>query len=164
MNRKIAKVAIGIFVVFTFVIYSTHQRSKGAQAVDQISSNTTPQSTTGAASNDTPTVSSTTPTVSSSSNSSKFKNGSYTGKSADAFYGFIQVKATVSSGKLTNIEFLDHPQDRDNSIAINQYAMPVLKKQAIQVQSAQVDGVSGATDTSQAFMESLGDALAQARV
>ena len=46
---------------------------------------------------------------------------------------------------------------------INQQAMPVLKQEAIQAQSAQVDGVSGATDTSDAFVQSLTSALTQAQ-
>ncbi|USN96977.1 MAG: FMN-binding protein [Candidatus Nomurabacteria bacterium] len=165
MNRTIAKVAIGAFVAFTFVIYSTHQRSEGTQAISQLSANTTSQAIVNKASSTTTPSSSSTPVASSSvsKTTSKYKDGSFTGKSSDAFYGFIQVKATISGGKLTNVDFLDYPQDRSNSIYINQYAMPILKSQAIQVQSAQVDGVSGATDTSQAFIESLGDALAQAR-
>jgi len=92
-----------------------------------------------------------------------YKDGAYTGSAADALYGYIQVKATVKDGKLTDVEFLQYPNDRRNSVEINSQAMPMLKQQAIQIQSAKVDGVSGATDTSQAFIQSLGDALQQAK-
>jgi len=60
------------------------------------------------------------------------------------------------------VQFLDYPHDRRTSIEINSQATPMLTAQAIQVQSAQVDGVSGATQTSRAFRESLQSALSQA--
>ena len=47
-------------------------------------------------------------------------------------------------------------------MAINQQAMPILTQEAIQAQRAEVDIVTGATDTSEAFIQSLGAALAQA--
>lgn len=162
MNKTITKVAIGAFVALTFIVYSTHQRSEGSQAISKLSSNSTPQPSATAVASATPAATSTA-TPKPTKKPGQFKDGSYTGKSYDAFYGFVQVRATVSGGKLSNVEFLDYPQDRSNSIEINQYAMPILKSQAIQIQSALVDGVSGATDTSQAFIESLSDALAQAR-
>ena len=151
MTKPARKLAIASFVVLTFVVYSLHQRSEGSQAVSQATkTSATPIST--------PTTATT-----AKPSAATFKDGTYTGKSSDAFYGYIQVQATVTGGKLTDVQFLDYPQDRSDSIAINEYAMPQLKQQAIQAQSAKVDGVSGATDTSQAFIESLGDALQQAQ-
>jgi uncharacterized protein with FMN-binding domain len=94
----------------------------------------------------------------------RYKDGTYTGNLADAYYGYIQVKATVSGGKLTGITFLHYPNDRGTSIEINQQAMPMLARQALIAQSADVHGVSGATDTSIAFRESLSSALSQAAV
>lgn len=92
-----------------------------------------------------------------------YANGSYVGSSADAYYGYVQVKAIIQNGKIADVQFLDHPQDRRTSEMINNYAMPYLTQEAIQAQSANVDGVSGATDTSMAFRESLASALAQAK-
>ena len=92
-----------------------------------------------------------------------YKNGTYTGSAADAYYGTIQVQATIQSGKITDVQFLQYPNDRDESVQINQAAMPQLKQEAIQAQSASVDIVSGATDSSQAFMQSLASALSQAK-
>lgn len=93
-----------------------------------------------------------------------YKNGSYTGSVEDAFYGNIQVKATISGGKITDVQFLQYPNDRSTSRMINSQAMPYLKQEAIQAQSAQVDIVSGATDSSMAFVQSLSNALAQAKL
>ena len=102
------------------------------------------------------------PVPSSTSTTVIYKDGSYTGSVADAFYGNVQVKAVINGGKITNVQFLQYPSDRSTSVRINSQAMPLLTQEAIQVQSAQVDGVSGATATSQAFIQSLSSALQQA--
>ncbi len=94
--------------------------------------------------------------------SGSYKDGTYTGSPEDAFYGTIQVQATVSGGKLSNVQFLQAPNDRGTSIMINQQADPMLAQEAIQAQSPQVSIVSGATDSSQAFIQSLAAALSQA--
>ena len=95
--------------------------------------------------------------------SSQFKDGTYSGSVADAFYGNIQVQVTVSSGKITNVQFLQYPNDNGTSQYINQQADPMLAQEAIQAQSANVNIVSGATDSSQAFIQSMQDALSQAK-
>lgn len=92
-----------------------------------------------------------------------YKDGTFTGSSVDAFYGNVQVQMVISGGKITDVQFLDYPQDRSNSVRINTQAMPLLKSEAISVQNAQVNIVSGATATSQAFIQSLGNALFQAK-
>jgi len=91
------------------------------------------------------------------------KDGEFTGMVADAYYGNVQIKAIIQNGKITGVQFLDYPSDRRNSVRINTQAMPMLQAEAIQAQNAKVDVVSGATYTSQAFQESLADALAQAK-
>ena len=92
-----------------------------------------------------------------------YKDGTYTGSSANAYYGNVQVRAVVQDGKLANVTFLDYPQTHQTSVYINSQAMPYLTREAIQAQSANVNVVSGATLTSQAFMQSLASALAQAK-
>lgn len=96
-------------------------------------------------------------------NASGYKDGQYTGSVADAYYGNIQVQVTIQGGKITDVQFLDYPHDRGTSVRINTQAMPVLKQEAIQAQSANVDVVSGATQTSGAFNQSLASALLQAK-
>ncbi|HCJ36457.1 MAG TPA: FMN-binding protein [Ktedonobacter sp.] len=95
--------------------------------------------------------------------SSLFKDGSYTGSVADAQWGYIQVKAVIQNGKITDVQFLQYPNERDRSVMINSYADPQLTSEAIQAQSANVDVVTGATDSSEAFIQSLSDALSQAK-
>jgi uncharacterized protein with FMN-binding domain len=93
----------------------------------------------------------------------QYADGSYTGAAADAYYGLVQVKAVVTDGRVTDVIFLQHPSDRRTSQYINDQAMPLLTSEAIQAQSANVSGVSGASDTSAAFVQSLGDALSKAK-
>jgi uncharacterized protein with FMN-binding domain len=92
-----------------------------------------------------------------------YKEGTYTGTVADAYYGNIQVQAVIQNGKLFDVIFLQHPNDRRTSQEINAQAMPILTSEAIQIQSGNVDIVSGATDSSLAFRESMASALAMAK-
>lgn len=92
-----------------------------------------------------------------------YKDGTYTGTSVDVYYGYVQVAAVINGGKITDIKFLNYPKDRSTSLEIANYSLPILKTEAISVQSANVDIVSGATETSKGFKESLASALAQAK-
>ena len=93
----------------------------------------------------------------------QYKDGNYTGSVEDAFYGNIQVQAKISNGKITDVVFLQAPNDNRTSQFINSQADPMLTQEAIQTQNANVDGVSGASASSQAFQASLANALAQAK-
>ncbi len=94
---------------------------------------------------------------------SGLKDGQFTGPEVDAFYGIVQVQVTIQKGKITNVQFLQYPNDRSRSVFINDQAMPMLQSEAIQAQSAQVDVIGGATLTSQAFVESMQAALDNAK-
>jgi uncharacterized protein with FMN-binding domain len=96
--------------------------------------------------------------------SAHYKDGTYMGSVADAQWGNIQVKVIIQSGKIKDVQYLQYPNDRNRSIEINQYVDPLLTTEAIQAQSGQVDIISGATDTSEAFIQSLSAALTQAQV
>lgn len=93
----------------------------------------------------------------------QYVDGTYMGSQADAYYGIVQVQVVIQNGALATVNFLSYPNDRRTSQYINSQAMPLLKQEAIQAQSADVSGVSGASDTSAAFRESLASALAQAK-
>jgi uncharacterized protein with FMN-binding domain len=93
----------------------------------------------------------------------QYKDGAYTGPRVNADWGWVQVKAIVQSGQIADVQFLQYPSDRRTSQRINSIAMPYLQTEAIQAQNANVDQISGATLTSEAFVESLQVALASAR-
>ena len=89
----------------------------------------------------------------------RFADGTFTGPIVDAYYGLIQIQAVVQSGQLVDINALRYPSDRRLSVRINRYALPILREEVISAQSANVDIISGATFTSEAFIRSLGRAL-----
>jgi len=89
-------------------------------------------------------------------------DGTYTGPVTDAYYGLIQIQASIQGGRLTTLKVLKYPNDRRTSININRQALPMLRDEAISAQSANVDIISGATLTSKAFIQSLGGALKKA--
>jgi len=97
------------------------------------------------------------------SSGARYNDGQYVGQVVDAFYGLVKVQATIQNGALADVEFLEYPNDRRTSIRINSIAMPMLKTEAIQAQSADVDIISGATLTSEAFSLSLQSALQSAK-
>lgn len=181
------KIFLSTFLFFTFAAYSLYARIIGASTPAVALSlpdnnapsvpNTPTPSTTGSKPTPTPSPSSKPtpkPTPTPTPNPSpvpppvvpagKYRDGSYTGSVADAYYGKVQVKAVISGGKIIDVQFLDYPKDRQNSVQVNLRAMPILTREAISIQDANVDTVSGASLTSAAFRESLTAALAQARV
>lgn len=93
-----------------------------------------------------------------------YKDGTYIGSVADAFYGLVQVKATIVKGRIIDVVFLSYPSDRSTSVSINSQAMPYLTQEAIQAQTANVNIISGATETSLAFKQSLSFALVSAKI
>ena len=157
------KIFLSFFVIAIFGFYVLHQKQEQSEGV--VLPPSTPTTSSGSISNtgtSGTSGASGTSQATSSTTQGAYKDGTYTGSAADAFYGTIQVKVTISGGKITDVAFLQYPNDRGQSIMINQQAMPLLKQEAITAQNAQVNIVSGATDSSQAFRESLAQALSQA--
>jgi uncharacterized protein with FMN-binding domain len=151
------KLVVSAVIIGVFLIYAlAHARAAVGFAPSQGSTGSSNDPASGSTSG------SSSSQQGSASTTGQYKNGSYTGSEADAQWGYVQVKITVQNGKLTNVQFLEYPNHRDRSVEINNYAMPQLTSEAISAQSAQVDIISGATDTSEAFIQSLGDALSQA--
>jgi uncharacterized protein with FMN-binding domain len=96
-------------------------------------------------------------------NAGGFADGTFTGPVADAYYGQVQVQAVVQNGQIVSIKVLQYPSDRRTSVAINRQALPMLRDEVISAQSPNVDIISGATLTSEAFIQSLSAALRGAR-
>jgi uncharacterized protein with FMN-binding domain len=71
----------------------------------------------------------------------------------------VQVQITLTGGKLTAVDVLRVPEDNPKDQQINDYAVPVLKQEALTAQSASIDSVSGATYTSDGYIRSLQSAL-----
>ena len=165
--RTMQKFAVSAFVVFTFVAYAVHEQLVSAGSA----ANTAAPANNAAAQplSDSPQAAPTTPSSSVASNPApaqpvgQYKNGTYTGPEVDAFYGLVKVQAVVQNGKLANVQFLEYPNDRRTSVRINSVAVPYLQSEAVQAQGTNVDFISGATLTSEAFVESLQAALDTAK-
>jgi len=178
--RTVKKLFVSAFMVFTFIAYALHERlisgDGGNLAAAPMPSAATSQQAIPSlqvAPTDSPFVfpipeatptaprpAAPTPTAIARG---QYKDGTYTGAVVDAFFGPVQVKAVVRNGKLADVQFVQYPNDRRTSVRINGIAMPYLTSEAIQAQSANVDIITGATLTSEAFAQSLQVALNAAR-
>ena len=78
-------------------------------------------------------------------------------------HGVVQVRATFVGTRLTAITVVNLPHDNDYSWLDSRNAAPILGREAIETQSADIDAVSGATYTSRAYKSSLQAALDMAR-
>lgn len=87
--------------------------------------------------------------------------GTCTGKTVDGpsvntRWGPVQVEAVVSSnGQICNVDAIRSPDSHGRSVRINQQALPILHQQVMKAQGANINGVSGATITSDAYVRSL---------
>jgi uncharacterized protein with FMN-binding domain len=88
----------------------------------------------------------------------------YTGSVAQTRWGPVQVKITVQSGKITKVTVLQQPNGNHKDAEINSYALPILIEDTLQAQSADIDMVSGATVTSEGYVESLQAAIDEAGI
>jgi uncharacterized protein with FMN-binding domain len=87
--------------------------------------------------------------------------GTYTGDTVDTRYGPVQVRITVTDGEITDVTALQTPSGNPRDEAIAARAVPVLTDEVLAAQSANVDSVSGATYTSDGYLQSLQSALDQ---
>jgi uncharacterized protein with FMN-binding domain len=74
-------------------------------------------------------------------------------------YGDIELKVTMTAGKITDVTVVAEDITDPHSQQIDEYALPELRSQALQAQSADIDGVSGASYTSAAYEQSLQSAI-----
>jgi uncharacterized protein with FMN-binding domain len=85
------------------------------------------------------------------------------GPSVSMQWGPIQVTVKVKGTKIVDIS-ATYPTERPRSQFINSQAIPMLKQEVLQLQSAQIDLIGGATMTSEAYAMSLQAALTKANI
>lgn len=157
------KFLIGISVVVVFIAYSyviRHNKSAPVIAPSSIKSSSHVSGSQTAS--QTASSGSSTSSTTSATATQKYKDGTYDGSSDSAYYGIVQVQTVIRSGKITAVNVLESPNENPNSVYINSQALPYLKQETIKSQNANIDVISGATLTSQAFIQSLTDALKKA--
>ena len=93
----------------------------------------------------------------------RYADGQFIGDSIDTEWGDVQVEATIRNGVLADVTCIAYPNHRRRSQEISNWAIPMLRQEAIEVQSADIDIVSQASFTSDGYRQSLASALVKAR-
>ena len=131
---------------------ATKKATATAAATAEATTSATPKATASA----TPTATKTT----AAATTSGIKNGTFTGPAVFVNYGTVQVKITVSNGKITDAVAVQAPSGRNDRWT--NMAIPILKQQTLAAQSDKIQGASGASYTSYGWYKSLQGALADA--
>ena len=131
------------------------------------STGTTSKSTTTSNSADTKATTSTpsavaTPTPTPTKVQSAGVSGTFAGSVSQTRFGPVQVQITVKDGKITAASALQYPNGDFRSANISSQAIPYLVQETLQAQSANIQGVGGASYTSYGWYQSLQSALAKA--
>jgi len=102
----------------------------------------------------------TAPAATTAAPASASTSGTFTGPAVYVNYGTVQVKITVTNGKITDAVAVQAPSGKNDRYT--RMAVPVLKQQTLAAQSANIQGASGASYTSYGWYKSLQGALADA--
>jgi uncharacterized protein with FMN-binding domain len=121
-------------------------------------------STTGSSASSSARGSATPSSAPGSSSSSSAATTTVTGDAADTRYGPVQVRITVRNGKVVGATAIDYPTNDPRDAQINAYAIPVLQQESVGVTNSNIDMVSGATFTSEGYVQSLQSALDKAGI
>jgi len=85
--------------------------------------------------------------------------GVYTGRPVHTHWGPVQVRITVGNHRIMDVDAIQYPFGHSRGQEINIYAVPALNREVLAAQSAHIDAISGATDTSAGYVNSLQSAL-----
>ncbi|HVC13890.1 MAG TPA: FMN-binding protein [Acidimicrobiales bacterium] len=101
----------------------------------------------------------TTPTTSPSSTGASGSTTAATGRLEQYGYGQLSVRVTMSGGKITNVAVATLQTAESYSQQLAAQVIPILQREVLSAQSAQINGLSGATYTSEAYAYSVQSAL-----
>lgn len=152
-----ASTVAGVVLLLSLKPHHTPSVAVAAQLPSSSPSSSSSSSSSGS-------VASSSPSPSASHTTSAGPTGTYTGSTINTRYGPVQLAVTLSKGKITAVNALQTPSGDGRSQQIASYAVPQLTSETLQVQSAQIDAVSGATYTSDGYVQSLQSALDKAGV
>jgi uncharacterized protein with FMN-binding domain len=159
---------ISYWVISTFsalvILFSYHTSTNSMAAASPTPP--TPADTEGSTGTATPaaTTNASDPAPSTDSTTTTTTSGSYTGSQVSTRWGIVQVRITVTNGKITSAQAIEYPNDNYRDQQINAYALPILNSEVVTAQSANIDSVSGATVTSNGYTSSLQSAIDQAHL
>ncbi|MBK9697936.1 MAG: FMN-binding protein [Propionibacteriaceae bacterium] len=151
------------------VLLFSYRTSTNATAANPATAEDTTTPTSGSTAGTTVTPSATSSSTSSdsssgssssgSASSSALNSGTFTGDAVTTRWGVVQVQITVADGTITAAKALQYPNENGKDQQINAYAIPLLNSEVTQAQSAEIDAVSGATVTSNGYLQSLQSAI-----
>jgi uncharacterized protein with FMN-binding domain len=162
----IAATAAGLAGVLSFHTKSARLTLGSLPGVSATTGSTSTGGSSGRSSTGTtpPTTSTSTPSSSPSTTPTTAPSSTRqaTGPQVNYNYGVLSVSVTVK-GKTISKVAIASLDDGGNprSQSIDQQSIPLLEQQALQAQSANIQGVSGASYTSAGFQQSLQSALSQ---
>jgi uncharacterized protein with FMN-binding domain len=91
------------------------------------------------------------------------RTGQFDGPAIPTQFGDVQVRVFLKDGRITDVQGIQMPFDHQTSAEISQQAQPLLHDEVLQAQSANIQLLSGATWTSDAYQRSLQAALDKLR-
>lgn len=109
-------------------------------------------------------IASASPTPSATTTQSAGVSGTFKGDTSHTRWGPVQVQITLTDGKITDVTTLQYPNGDRKSLNISNRVIPWLQEETLQIQSANISGISGATYTSTGFQNSLASALQKAGI
>ena len=89
-------------------------------------------------------------------------NGTFNGAVAQTAYGPVQVQIDIKSSKIVSARALQLPTSTPRDQEINSQAVPILISETVSASSSDIQGVSGASYTSQGWYDSLVSAISNA--
>ncbi len=156
MRRIVIWLASTLTIVV--LLFGYHTSTNKTSSASVVSSSPT------ASSGSDPSTSPSGTTSSGSDGGSSSKITSYAGSVAQTRWGPVQVKITAQGGKLTRVTILQQPSGNSRDAEINSRALPILINESLNAQNANIDMVSGATVTSEGYVQSLQAALDEAGI
>ena len=158
------KRAVAGSILASFGILAVGWQIGAATAVTPVATSSGTGSGSGSGSSAGSSGTTTTPTTSPSTatTTSSLKDGTYNGTTEQTPFGNMQVAAVISGGKITDVKALQLTDQGGRSVQISNYAAPILRKEVLASQSANVSNVNGATYTTDGYLSSLQSALDQA--
>jgi len=133
------------------LLFSYHTSTSGAVAQDSLPAYVSTTSPGTTSQGDT-----------SSGSSAQSATRTVTGSVAQTQWGPVQVQLTLQDRTITRVSVLQYPNGNQTDEQINAYALPILVDETTRAQGAGIDMVSGATVTSNGYLQSLQSALDQA--
>lgn len=153
------KIVYGVLATLSGLVLLLSYRTSLGEEITPASTATVPQVATPTA----PTTPTTGTPTQTPTTASGLMDGAYTGQSATTRFGPVQVALTVSGGQITAVDVVDYPDSNHHDRQINERAIPQLVSETLDAQSADIDMVSGATYTSDGYLQSLQSAIDQAQ-